>query len=60
MLKKWLKEEFLNDSYTEAEQEKIAVTELANDDNDEYGTSGENKHFGSVVQLKHLQGKESS
>lgn len=59
ILKKWLKGEFLNDSYTEAEQEKIAVTELVNDDNDEYGTSGENKHFRSVVQLKHLQGKES-
>ena len=41
-LRKWLSEEFLKTAFTEAEQEKIAVTKLANDNNAEFNTSGGN------------------
>ena len=39
-LRKWLNGEFLSNAFSLAEQEKIAVTDLANDDNPKYGTIG--------------------
>ena len=41
-LRKWLNREFLRIAFTAAEQKKIAVTKLANDNNPEYGTFGGN------------------
>ncbi len=39
-LRKWLNGWFLRNAFTAAEQEEIAVTKLANDDNPVYGTFG--------------------
>jgi hypothetical protein len=39
-LRNWLNGEFLSNAFSPAEQEKIAVTKLANDDNPVYGTFG--------------------
>ena len=41
-LRKWLNGEFLRNAFTPAEQNKIAVTKLANDSNAESGTFGGN------------------
>ena len=41
-LRKWLNGEFLRNAFTAAEQKKIAVTKLANDNNAQYGTFGGN------------------
>ena len=41
-LRKWLNGEFLRNAFTAAEQKKIAVTKLANDNNTQYGTFGGN------------------
>lgn len=41
-LRKWLNGEFLKNAFTAAEQKKIAVTKLANDNNAEYSTFGGN------------------
>ena len=41
-LRKWLNGEFLNKAFTASEQEKIAVTKLANDNNAKFSTSGGN------------------
>ncbi len=41
-LRKWLNDEFLKTAFTRADQEKIAVTKLANDNNAEFNTSGGN------------------
>ena len=41
-LRKWLNGEFLRTAFTAAEQKKIAVTKLANDNNAKYGTFGGN------------------
>ncbi len=41
-LRKWLNGEFLRNVFTAAEQKKIAVTKLANDNNAKYGTFGGN------------------
>ena len=41
-LRKWLNGEFLRNAFTAAEQKKIAVTKLANDNNPKYGTFGGN------------------
>lgn len=39
-LRKWLNGEFLEMAFTEKEQERILVSELQNEDNQMYGTSG--------------------
>ncbi len=41
-LRKWLNGDFLRNAFTAAEQKKIAVTKLANDNNAQYGTFGGN------------------
>ncbi len=41
-LRKWLNGDFLRNAFTAAEQKKIAVTKLANDNNPECGTFGGN------------------
>ena len=41
-LRKWLNGEFLKSAFSAAEQKKIAVTKLTNDNNAEYGTFGGN------------------
>ena len=41
-LRKWLNGEFLRNAFTAAEQKKIAVTKLTNDDNAKCGTFGGN------------------
>ena len=41
-LRKWLNGEFLRNAFTAAEQKKIAVTKLQNENNVEYGTVGGN------------------
>ena len=41
-LRKWLNGEFLRNAFTAAEQKKIAVTKLQNDNNAKYGTFGGN------------------
>ncbi len=41
-LRKWLNSEFLRNAFTAAEQKKIAVTKLANDNNAKCGTFGGN------------------
>ena len=41
-LRKWLNGEFFRNAFTVAEQKKIAVTNLANDNNAKYGTFGGN------------------
>lgn len=41
-LRKWLNGEFLRNAFTAAEQKKIAVTKLQNDNNARYGTFGGN------------------
>lgn len=41
-LRKWLNEDFYNDTFTEEEKEFIKMTTLSNPDNPEYGTDGGN------------------
>ncbi len=41
-LRKWLNHDFLNGAFTEEEQQRIKLSEVANDDNPKYGTSGGN------------------
>ena len=41
-LRTWLNETFINNAFTEEEQEAIQITEIVNEDNDEYGTKGGN------------------
>lgn len=41
-LRKWLNEDFYNDTFTEEEKELIKMTTLSNPDNPEYGTDGGN------------------
>ena len=41
-LRKWLNGEFLKSAFSAAEQKKIALTKLANDNNAKYGTLGGN------------------
>ena len=41
-LRKWLNHDFLNGAFTEEEQQRIKLSEVANYDNREYGTRGGN------------------
>ena len=41
-LRKWLNSDFLKSAFSNEESEKILVSELRNDDNPEYGTTGGN------------------
>ncbi len=41
-LRKWLNEDFYNDSFTEAEKNQICETTVKNDDNPKWGTEGGN------------------
>ena len=41
-LRSWLNKDFLNNAFTEDEQEMISLTEIINEDNPKYGTKGGN------------------
>ncbi len=41
-LRKWLNTEFINDAFSKQEQDKIIISELSNDSNKQYSTTGGN------------------
>ncbi len=56
-LRKWLNGEFLGNAFTAAEQNKIAVTKLANDNNAKFGTLGGNSTEDHVFLLSLAEAK---
>lgn len=56
-LRKWLNNAFMNTAFSEEEQRRIKLSEIVNDDNPQYGTSGGNNTQDRVFCLSIAEGK---